>query len=415
MMERNVERYFATALPAPPRRSDSGRPALQGNRPVADATVLSRGMFLEYIHRFRGIAILLVVVSHAKLFFVWPDPSAASVRLLMSLIEGGTVPFLFIAGFLFQHLSRRFDYWRYLRTKAKFVLLPYLLGSLPVLVHSYIYGYGVYLGRDGWSWWRVFGMAAHGLVTGRHMFIPFWFIPTILIIYLLAPVFLAIDRRPKLYWSLPVLLVAGSLMHLSTLYLNVWQDTANMIPVYLLGMAVSRFREPALAAISKYWHLLLTAAIALIVADVLSGQGGRVQSALPFSTEHGMVDFTYLQKVLLSLWALQFLARREVSAPACTSFWWRAADRLADLSFGMFFLHMYVKGYLLDPLARRFSHLPLARWFSHLPLARWFSHLPLANWLQFLVVSAVFFLVALLVVSLAKWAAGKYSRYLMGC
>jgi surface polysaccharide O-acyltransferase-like enzyme len=338
-----------------------------------------------------------VVVSHAKLFFVWPDPSPASVRLLMSIIEGGTVPFLFIAGFLFQHLSRRFDYWRYLRTKANFVLLPYLLWSLPVLIHSYIHGYGVYLGRDGWSRWRVFGMAAHGLVTGRHMFIPFWFIPTILIIYLLAPVFLAIDRRPKLYWSLPALLLAGSLMHLSTLYLNVWQDTANMIPVYLLGMAVSRFREPVLAAIGKYWHLLLIGAIALIVEDVLSGQGGRVQSALPFSTEHGMIDFTYLQKILLSLWVLQLLARREASAPTSTSFWRRAADRLADLSFGMFFLHMYVKGYLLDPLARRFYHLPLT------------------DWLQFLAVSAVLFLVTLLVVSLAKWAAGKYSRYLMGC
>jgi len=406
MTDRSFERYFPTAPAAPPRRSDNGRPALQGSRPALDTTVLSHGAFLEYIHRFRGIAILLVVVSHAKLFFVWPDPSAASVRLLMSLIEGGTVPFLFIAGFLFQHLSQRFDYGRYLRTKAKFVLLPYLLGSLPVLVHSYIYSYGVYLGRDGWSWWRVFGMAAHGLVTGRHMFIPFWFIPTILIIYLLAPVFLAIDRQPKLYWSLPVLLVAGSLMHLSTLYLNVWQDTANMIPIYLLGMAVSRFREPALAAIGKYGRLLLIAVIALIVGDVLSGQGGRVQSALPFSPEHGIVDFTYLQKILLSLWMLQFLARREESAPAATPFWWRAADRLADLSFGMFFFHMYVKGYLLDPLAKRLSHLPLARWFSHLPLT---------HWLQFLAVSAVFFLVTLLVVSLAKWAAGKYSRYLMGC
>ena len=65
-------------------------------------------MFLGYIHSFRALAILFIVGGHCIDFFNWSEGSAAIERMLRILISNGSVLFVFIAGYLFQHLAIKY-------------------------------------------------------------------------------------------------------------------------------------------------------------------------------------------------------------------------------------------------------------------------------------------------------------------
>ncbi len=76
--------------------------------------------FLPYLHNFRGIAILYIVAFHCWSSFGWGDHDLEK-KVWNSLIVYGTVLFVFIAGFLFQHLNgqanSRFNFGTYLKKK----------------------------------------------------------------------------------------------------------------------------------------------------------------------------------------------------------------------------------------------------------------------------------------------------------
>src|SRR5262245_40377254 len=100
--------------------------------------------FLSYVHSFRGLAILAVVATHTSDLLAWGPGSPLAYRLLYSAVQNGTVPFVLIAGFLFQHLSAGFRYTSYLRRKVTNVILPYLIVSLPVLGWQFARRSGVF-------------------------------------------------------------------------------------------------------------------------------------------------------------------------------------------------------------------------------------------------------------------------------
>src|SRR5882762_3443553 len=82
--------------------------------------------FLNYIHYFRGIAIIFVVGGHTYLTLSWNKGTSSQI-FFDCLWQNGSVLFVFIAGFLFQHLSGKFEYKKYLKNKALNVVLPYLI------------------------------------------------------------------------------------------------------------------------------------------------------------------------------------------------------------------------------------------------------------------------------------------------
>ena len=87
-------------------------------------------MFLRYVHNFRAVAIVIIVAGHAVVT-LGRDAQPAQMDFLLDLLDNGTVLFVFIAGFLFEHLSRKFEYRSYLRKKLLNVIVPYLLISAP--------------------------------------------------------------------------------------------------------------------------------------------------------------------------------------------------------------------------------------------------------------------------------------------
>src|ERR1035438_6859478 len=100
-------------------------------------------MFLRYIHSFRALAIVLVVATHCITLFKW-DYTGWPYQLLMCLAPNCTLFFVFISGFLFQHLSHKFQYRRYLKSRWDNVLLPYVMVSLPMIAAQAVTRSGVF-------------------------------------------------------------------------------------------------------------------------------------------------------------------------------------------------------------------------------------------------------------------------------
>ena len=63
-------------------------------------------MYLHYINRFRGLAILFVVVGHCVALIYNGDVLS---RTLAVIWTEGTTMFLLISGFLFQHLKHKYE------------------------------------------------------------------------------------------------------------------------------------------------------------------------------------------------------------------------------------------------------------------------------------------------------------------
>jgi surface polysaccharide O-acyltransferase-like enzyme len=282
-------------------------------------------------------------------------------------------------------------------SRWKNVIAPYLFCSIPALLHAFVFRYGVFENVAARSPLDVAADLGFSLVTAQHMFVPFWFIPTITLLYLAAPALLWIDRRPKLYALVPVALVVGSMVHLSPLYLDVVRDAADVLPVYVAGMALHRFQAEVFGALRRFPLRAPLAVVALTLAEVAFGEPGRFSSRAPFSTEGGVLDFGYLQKALLSLWVLERLEAWRPAAAGVGRVAGAALGRLADLSFGVFFGHMYVQSFLLVPAMRALSLAPRAGWLGVVAIG----------------VAVLAATTALIVI--AKRVLGARSRVLIGC
>ncbi len=164
-------------------------------------------------------------------------------------------------------------------------------------------------------------------LTGLHL-LPLWFIPMIFIFYLLAPLLIAIDRHPRFYAVLPILLIVSSLVPRSLT--NVFDSSLHFISVYVLGMFCSHYRLQVLAIIEKYLGIIIAAMLILIGLDAMQIAGG-------FGDQHspGSVGALGLwAKLLLSLALMQVLYRFD-------SVIGKRFDLLAATSFGVYFVHQY--------------------------------------------------------------------------
>jgi peptidoglycan/LPS O-acetylase OafA/YrhL len=343
--------------------------------------------YLQDVHMFRAVAIVAVVGTHLDLD--WP-PGFAS-RMAESLITNGTVLFIFIAGLLFQHRSRTFAYLNYLKTKLLNVIVPYFVSSMPALVYQYVRHLGIYSPHAHHMFRNPIATAALALLTAAHMRVPFWFVPMIAIFYLLAPLLLAIDRRPRFYWILPVATVVAMFAHRPSDLGDIGHAAVYFVPAYLFGMWFSHYRTTLMARLRPHILLLFAAFVALLIFDTtVLGRAGAIHSATLFSTENGVIGLNLPIKMLESVILLLALERY---APIIG----HRLDYLAAASFGVFFVHKYV----LDGLQRLMLH------FN--------AHDPSATFLRVVLLISIATLLSLAIIALIRWIAGRRSRYIIGC
>jgi surface polysaccharide O-acyltransferase-like enzyme len=211
--------------------------------------------FQVHVHRFRTLAIIGIVGAHTLHNFDW-DNNPFYFSLFDALFNESSIWFFFIAGYLFQHLSGRFDLAEFWRKKLSFVVAPYLLISLPALVASLFL-----LPQEmpaGFYAKPVGEQAVLFLVTGKHL-APLWFVPTIMIIFLLAPLLVRADRARWPYWALILLLPLSSYLGRDGLQIHLglsayWGSlgkAAYLLAPFVAGMACSRYRHAVQAFVRQ--------------------------------------------------------------------------------------------------------------------------------------------------------------------
>jgi Predicted acyltransferases len=285
-----------------------------------EAAPVVKKQFLRYIHSFRGIAIIFVVAGHVLLR--WADDSKTHT-FFRTFWENGTVLFVFMAGYLFQHLSRKYEYKDYLTKKFLNVILPYLVVSTPIIVmrliqHDYP---GVLLDlHPDFDSWSTLSKISYFIFHGAHLQ-QLWFVPMITIVYFLAPALIYIDRHPRLYWIL-LLLVPVSLVVPREPFIDIPRMFAHLISVYVFGMLMSHYKDAYLDWAKKYWLPLTLITMAAFAVNLYY-----------FDQFNGPLN--YVHKMLFCLCFIYWLWKLDKYVPPVIGL-------LAELSFGIFFVHYYV-------------------------------------------------------------------------
>lgn len=292
------------------RRSASAHPrvAAAGRVPVS---------FVSEIHNFRGLAIILIVGVHCISVFDW-SASPGLVNVLKRVFANSTVYFLFISGFLFQHLSHRFRPREYYWRKTRYVLAPYVIASIPALLL-----YTVATRRadapEGLYDHPVWAQVLLFLGTGSHL-APFWYIPALTLIFLVAPLLYWWDRHPRLYALLPALFAVP--FFISRGRYHPAQAFVHYLPIYILGMACSRYREPIQASSRRWFWPLAAFAVLMFAAELRFAPG-----------THSW--YSYMQKAALAVVLWETMRR----LGSVADHWF---GLMGSLAFGIYFVHSYI-------------------------------------------------------------------------
>lgn len=349
--------------------------------------------FLPYIHLLRGVAILYVVAVHARGFASYWQSSPDVFKFFDTFSDpsegNGTTLFLFIGGFLFEHLSRHhFDFRKYLTQKFKNLILPYLIISLPLIWLRLHTSFDTPALPDDFSGRSTIHKVGHFLLTGSHL-PPFWFISTIILFYFTAPLLHALDNSKFYRYAFPVIMLLCLFTFRPEHNANPFLSYLHYIPIYILGMATSYYKNKILTDDPKLFYSLLAIYLLMCIGElagwITTPRNIRFEDVLD-----GAVVFNiYLLKtiVLCFLWLTFFYRVRNQSFPIL--------ELLGGYSFGLFFVH-----YFFISVSRKIFEL------AGIP----FDFSLLTYVIYFLLI----LMVSILTVYFIKKITGRYSRYLIG-
>jgi len=291
--------------------------------------------FLNYIHLFRGFAILLIVGVHTLISLPWKG-NAYTKNFIFSITNNGTILFVFIAGFLFYYLSNsKFSYADYLVKKLKYVILPYIIISIPALADKLFID-------NGDHWWMKEGFMDRSipekliymLATGKHSGV-LWFIPMITVFYLFSILFIKWSKTKSFDYLVPLLLALGLWTNQFGYYSNIVLSFLHFLPVYLFGMWFAKLKEPIF---QKGSYLLITSLLIYIIFSVLEVlEVIRISELIELrDNAHLILQFNpgKLKAIVFCVFLMIFFKKYEKSNS-------RILKLTGDYSFGIFFLHLY--------------------------------------------------------------------------
>jgi len=273
----------------------------------------------------RAVTIILIVLGHSVY-----NSGKGFPLLLENLLRGGTAVFVFISGFFLHAIfAKRFEYRAFVLKKIQNVYVPFLFVSSVGLL-SLI---AIWVFRDHLPAERV-GINVFHTVKNFYVLYPHWYIPFIMVVFLLTPLFLVYLKRPVKVQI--ILLVAASLLamfvHRPHGNVNVMHSIVYYTPYYLLGMLFSLYNA---------WFLRHKKAVLMVslvlVASMLVAQtyiwvwvGNSHKDFFEFRG----VDLQFIQKVGLCFILLalcQYWAQERPEMPRL--------KEVGNISFAIFFIH----------------------------------------------------------------------------
>lgn len=324
---------------------------------------------LGYINYFRAFAIIVIVLGHT---IIWGKNGGLIKGFHEYVFMGGTVLFVFIAGFLFEYLAYKFEYKKYMINKLKNVIMPYIVTLLPAAivfsffipnVNQYLYPYPPII--------KFIEVIMHGVVVQEAL----WFIPMIVIFYIASPLLLFL-KKYKIIWiilivlslilalfcnrtyicfllgnekiilhsalfcethSLPGLMNPDKTVGMSLLTWNInifkiyFYRFLYFFSAYALGMSTSDFIENNFDSVKRnakkiiYSGLVLYILFFIICVPILHLGATRMNI--------GRFILTYIVLAFFIL-VQDYITQHKILD--------KILNVLADYSFGIFFIHMYI-------------------------------------------------------------------------
>ena len=337
--------------------------------------------FLWSFHYFRAFAIINVFFVH-----VWKLPKKVSSPEIIEnfnalkdiLFHGSTLYFIFISGFLFEYLNHRYTTGRYYTNKLKYIILPYLLISTAVVFVDSFFGQ-VKIS----SFSAFLEMLPEVYLKGTAHF-HLWYIPFIVIIFVVSPLIAKVPEKLFNRW-VPFLFLLPLLGTRTGVEITGYQYLY-FFPMYLMGMYVSRNYLKVLAGIKRFQILIIS--VVVIVSALLIFIGDDRSTMGVFSLYESLF---YLQKTGITFLIILWFSSHE-------KFRSSVLNKIAIYSFAIYFTHAIIEHYL------RGVYNLLSSYLDGMFLIILFS----------LVYSIIIFVITLVICTLFKRIAGKYSRYFIG-
>ena len=293
---------------------------------------------LNYINVFRGLAILLIVAGHTMQF---GEENSLTHRISIEIFTGGTALFIFISGFLFQHLSGKYEFKNYMSKKWTNVILPYLWTAIPGIIFCFIYPIKYSNALAGLN---PFAQIPLMLTVGRIHNTPAWFIPMIVIFFLSSWALLKLERKGWLYRFLPIMFLATILLPRIEVNYNsiigleysakyfaylkyVLHSFVHFFSMYVFGMYCSANKN----IIDRFWNYRWLFILLMIMTAILN---------VILSTKDIWANET-ISKIFLTILVLGYLKHYDewlISKEKLN----KTLDLIAKYSFGIFFIHWYL-------------------------------------------------------------------------
>lgn len=279
-------------------------------------------MYLNYINNFRGLAIIFIVAIHVVSASIldWSQNNEIK-QFLYTFLTHSSSYFIFLAGFLFQHLAYKFNFKKYALTKLKYIVLPYLIVSIPAILEE------LFLSSDGYFHaYPLYQQVFLYYVTGIHM-AHFWFAPVVILFYVCAPILIWLDRHAKIYWLLPILILVSMYVprEISPLH-NPFQSFVHYFSIYLLGMYLSHYKQEIIPHLARYCWLLFILFLSLYLAEIY------ITTQLKWFNYVNSVQVLKVTTGSIFIVALFYRFDHYLK---------KSLNFLAEPSFGIYFLHNY--------------------------------------------------------------------------
>ncbi|QZD92519.1 acyltransferase [Qipengyuania xiapuensis] len=349
--------------------------------------------YLDYLDLFRGVAILFVVMIHSGNAVLLRGVSGleegySSVRTLVHIAShDATVYFALISGILYAYRLHRKPHGPFLRSRVEFVWLPFALVSTGLTI--------LFLAQDYLRTGLVppatdaVGEIAFNVFMGE-AWNTLWYIPVIMILYVISPVLLRIVTQKSLFVLALVLMILP--LFISRTDTEVTPAMVTFFGgVYVVGLVIGRDPNASVEFFSRRKYevaaLALLAAAAIIFIDITGV--GEFGPMIPRESAF------YVLRLSLAALMLVALMKTSASMSQTTKGFLK---KVAAYSFGIYFLH----GPLLRPIAKLVG-----------------QFVPESNpaWALLLAVIAAFLIalaVSYLVVAVIKLVTGSYSKYVIG-
>lgn len=335
--------------------------------------------FQYSLENLRGLAILFVLLSHINSF----GALGQAGHYLYFFFSDATTWFVFISGYLFNYIEgQKFDYRNYLGKKTRFVILPYLILSIFAIMAGIAFERHLVMGLS------VQNYIVWSLLVGGAVIVPMWFIPMILLFFLVSPIFHWLGKSPLQYLAVTIGLAISLFTARPVENLNPLLEFIHFAGFYLLGIAVSASFKSLTDFKKKNSTMpLIVVSLILFCASSALYLLGKFKEAPGFIEGYGNFNNAQFGKLVLLI-AVFFLFDRFLNVRNRFLGW------MADISFGLFFMH----GFCMAVFVKLTQKVPFTE-----PLAMVAAEL------------AVVLGGAMLAVVFVKRMAGRRSRYVIGC